>query len=157
MEGRVDSMEAAHKITLKGVDIVTKAAEIQDTIKKKKEISLRISNDGLAPTIVKGDKIKAVRAAQDSLRKGNIVLLVSEGEVIVRKIQNIIRHAGGIQYRLTNEKSHGETTVPQNLILGKVVEAKRGSKVISFDTERDFKGLFKLDLSTLLRKLFKEQ
>lgn len=147
-------MEAAQKITLKGVEMVAKAAEIQDTLKKKGEISLRISNDGMAPTIVKGDRIKAIRAVHNSLRKGTIVLLVSEGEVIVRKVLKITHRPGGIDYRITNEKPDGETTVPQNLVLGKVVEAKRGSQVISFDSEKNVKDLFKSDLGSLLRKLF---
>jgi len=142
------------KITLKGVDMITRAAEVQDTLKKKGEISLRISNDGMAPIIVKGDRIKAVRAVHSSLRKGTIVLLVSEGEIIVRKVLKTTHRPGGIDFRLTNDKPDGEITVPQNLILGKVVEAKRGSQTVSFDSERDVKELFKSDLGSLLRKLF---
>jgi phage repressor protein C with HTH and peptisase S24 domain len=147
-------MDAAQKITLKGAEIVAKSAEIQDSIKKKGEISLRISNDSMAPTIAKGDRIKAVRAAGGSLRKGSIVLLVSEGEVIVRKVLQITHQPGGVHYRLTNDKPQGESTVPQSLILGKVVEAKRGSQVISFDTDREMKGLLKADLGSIVRKLF---
>lgn len=147
-------MSDTETFKIKGVDGVAKAAEIQDALKKRGEIKLRISNDGLAPTIVSGDKIKAVKVNAESIKKGNIVLLVLGGEAVVRKVNKVIPHGTSLNFCLYGGTPPVETTICSSQILGKVVQAKRGNDVIQFETAS--KDIFKIDLGTLISRLFKK-
>ena len=148
-------MSDAETFKTKGMDSVAKAAEIQDALKKKGEIKLHISNDGLSPTIISGDKIKAIKIKPESIKKGNIVLLVLGGEVVVRKVHKLIPIGTALNFCLKGGTPPVETTVAANQILGKVVQAKRGLDVIQFEIPQ--KDILKMDLGTLISSLFKKK
>jgi hypothetical protein len=147
-------MDNTNPVRLKGAGAVTIAAEIKETLKKTGEIALRIPNDGFAPTILKGDKIKAIKVNPDAIKKGHIVFLIKDGEILVRKVVKTAYKNEGNLVSLSNGKPDSEFSISSCNILGKVVEAHRGSQKITFEMDLSGSSLLSADLGSLIKQFF---
>ncbi|MDQ7824747.1 MAG: S24/S26 family peptidase [Candidatus Eremiobacteraeota bacterium] len=147
--------EAISKHSLKGFDSVKKAAELQETIKKKGEIKFRISSDDMAPTIKSGDRVRAVKTCEGGVKRGTIVVIVKDGDIVVKRVQKIINDATTPKVSLTNGTSSKEIIVTFSQIIGKVTDIKRGEQKIIIDADISGGDLLKADLGTIIKRLFK--
>ena len=143
-------------LNIKGLDLLKIIAELQDAIKKDGVAAVRVQNDNYAPTIQKGDKVKIVRVKKEEIQSGDLVLFITD-DVNVRKVTKVSRNGKGTELSLTNGRGGKDIIMPAGSIIGRVIEAKRGSEKIKFGLDLSGSNLLKADLGTIISRFFKKK
>jgi hypothetical protein len=135
--------------SLKNASLVMKAAEIKDAIDLNGRVSFRMTNNDLMPIIEEGDKIKVIKANPSTILQGDIVMLVSQKDVRIRRVKSIRINHGIIEYNLASNKPRDEAIVNKEHIFGRVVEVTKGTRKIRLGMELSLWNLFFGDLKVL--------
>jgi hypothetical protein len=135
--------------------LMAKAAQLKDTIESEGRISVSIRNNEFYPTIVEGDRVRVIREHPQNLMRGDVVLLMSKADIVVRRIQKIKRLRETIEFHVASNKPHDEMNITGDHIFGRIVAVTRGSQKITFDVDITMKNFLFMDVRLIWAKILR--
>jgi hypothetical protein len=139
----------------KTTGLLAKAAALKDSIERKGRVGVQIRNNEFYPTIVEGDMAVVTYENPQNLMIGDVVLLVTKADIIVRRVQKIMRFRENIEFLVASNKPQDVGKFSADHLLGRIMDVTRGTEKVKFDIDITLSNFLLLDVRILLARLFR--
>lgn len=122
--------QAARQEIDKNMAAAVRVSQMKQNLLKGKTFKARYLDNQMEPTLQPGDTIEVGGCAVMEFRAGDLVYFQQQEAFEVRKIVRHSREGSEIAFLVKAEASMGETTLPANQILGRVMTIERRGQTI---------------------------